>query len=510
MTKSKIFFWFLIAFILGIAFASFVPPSIPAVWAVFVLGGMMAVFGLLEVNVRQLVSVAGFAVMLFSFGMFWFIRASQPALGLDQFLDNRLTFEGIVDDEPVRAAKSQRLRVREAGSQARLLITTRHYPEYGYGDVLRISGKITRPENFSEDFNYAAYLAKDDIFYTISFPEIEILGHGKGNKLYEFLFLVKDAFSAALNRHLPEPHASFMTGLILGERKSFPATLTEQLQITGTTHLVALSGYNITIVADALLKMLTFFFIPFIWAFPAAVVGIILFTLLTGASASVVRAAIMGILVLVARREGRQYRMLNALTLAAAAMLFSNPKILRFDTAFELSFLATFGLIYVAPVLDRYYGRIKLRLKLLARDAKLIRENRDLRQRSGKKSFLRDTLLSTLAAQFMVLPLLVYNFGRLSLVSPLANLAVVLFVPATMFFGFVTGGLALLGDWLGQLPAAVAWTLLHYELGAISFFAQFPLAALDIPRLGSAVVIGFYLIVAFWLWRKNRSHVKRQ
>lgn len=510
MTKSQIFFWLLVSFILGVAIASFIPPSIPLVWAVFVLGGAVAAFGALDALARRQIVIAGFALMIFSFGMFWFARSSRPALGLDRFLERRLTFEGIVDDEPVRTAKSQRVVVRENKSQTRILLATRQYPEYRYGDVLRISGRITRPENFSEDFDYAAYLAKDDIFYTASFPEIEILERGKGNKLYGFLFRVKGAFAAALNRRLPEPHASFMAGLILGERKSFPPELTEKLQTTGTTHLVALSGYNITIVADALLRTLTFLFIPFSWAFPAAVVGIILFTLLTGASVSVVRAALMGILVLIARRAGRQYRMRNALTLAAAVMLFHNPKILRFDTAFELSFLATLGLVYFAPILGRRYEKAKLHLTPLARDTGFVRGNRGFRKPPGKKSFFRDVLLSTLSAQLAVLPLLVYNFGKLSLVSPIVNLAVIPFIPATMFFGFITGGAALAADWLAKVPAAAGWALLHYELGAIDFFSRFPSAALDVPQFGFFTATGLYLVVAFWLWRENKSKAKRK
>ncbi|MBI2096906.1 MAG: ComEC family competence protein [Candidatus Sungbacteria bacterium] len=509
-SKSQIFFWLLIAFILGVAFASFVPPSMPLIWAVFVLGGTTAVFGALDAEKRKKAIIAGFAVMVFAFGLFWFARSSRAVAGLDRVSGERLTWEGMVDDEPVRTAKSQRVVVREKVSGLKMLVTTRQYPEYRYGDIVKISGKIEKPENFSDDFDYAAYLAKDDIFYVMSFPEIEVLERGRGSGLYRFLFQIKYSFSSALNRHLPEPHASFMAGLILGERKSFPPELTEKLQATGTTHLVALSGYNITIVADAFLKTLTFFFIPFSWAFGVAILGIMLFTMLTGAAASVVRAAIMGILVLVARREGRQYQMRNALALAAAAMLFVNPKILRFDAAFQLSFLATLGLVYVAPVFERGYEKIKLRFIPLLRGAKLIRESRDLRHRPSRKYFFRDVLVSTLSAQFIVLPLLVYNFGKLSLVGPLANVAVVPFIPATMFFGFVAGGAALVNDFLARVPAAAGWAMLHYELGAIDFFSRFSWASAEVRWLGPAVAVGLYFLIVFWLWREYKSKYRRK
>ncbi|MBI2055463.1 MAG: ComEC family competence protein [Candidatus Sungbacteria bacterium] len=505
MTKSQILFWLLAAFILGVAIASFSPASLSMVWAVFVLGGVMASFGMLRRETRQKAIVVGFSLVTLSFGLFWFARSSRVVSSFDPALDGRLIFRGIISDEPVRTAGSQRFIVREEKSGARVSVTARQHPEYRYGDALKIGGKIARPENFSRDFDYAAYLAKDGVFYVMSFPEVEFLEGGKGSRLYQLLFGIKGAFAAALNRHLPEPHASFMSGLILGERKSFPPALTEKLQLTGTTHLVALSGYNITIVADALLKTLTFFFIPWVSAFYVALAGIALFTLLTGAQASVVRAAVMGILVLIARREGRQYRMRNALVLAGALMLLHNPMLLRLDTGFQLSFLATLGLIYIAPLLAGSYDKIKLRLIPLLRRARLIRERREFRRSLRKKSFLGDILFSTLAAQLAVLPLIVYRFGKLSLVSPLANLALLPFIPATMFFGFITGGLGLISDWLARISGAVAWALLHYELRAIDLFSQFRFASVEPPKFGWLALAAAYSIIVFWFVSRSKN-----
>ena len=390
------------------------------------------------------------------------------------------------------------------GGGAQFRVATRPYPEYRYGEALTLGGRIEEPENFSDDFDYRAYLAKDDIYFVMAFPNIERVAVGGGNPLYRFLFSLKREFSGKLSRYLAEPHAAFMAGLLLGERQSFSPEFSEQLKTTGTSHIVALSGYNITIVAEALMSTLMFLFLPFAWAFWVAIAGIVAFTLLTGAAASVVRAAVMGVLVLVAHRAGRVYRVRNAIAFAAAAMLLANPKLLRFDVGFQLSFFATLGLVYGTPLIERAYNRASMRLALFVRDLGLVRERRE-RPRRGRKPFLKGVFISTMAAQLAVLPLIVYHFGTLSLVAPIANLAILPVIPTTMFFGFLSGGLAFVSDALASAAAAAAWALLAYELGAIGFFARLPYAALAVPWLGLIALLGGYAFAGWRLWHDYRQ-----
>lgn len=509
MTKSQIFFWLLVSFIAGVAVASYLPFTVPVIGAVFGLGGAIAAFGLLKLPERGCIAVGGFVAIAAAFGVFWFLRADRELpSALRESVGQRIQVEGTVVGEPERSARSQRVLVAVGIAEEKILLTARPFPAYRYGDRIRAAGRLERPENFSEDFDYAAFLAKDDIFSTMSFPEVEIVARDQGRTLHRILFHIKSAFADALERHLPEPHAAFMAGLLLGERQSFPTELSARLRVTGTSHLVALSGYNITIVGDALLKTLMFVFIPLTWAFWLAAAGIVGFTLLTGAAASVVRAALMGILVLVARRAGRRYHIQNALCLAAAAMLLHNPKILRFDVGFQLSFLATLGLVYGAPVVERWYERAKLRFIPPARDAGLIRDVRDAPRHEHRRFFLRDVLIATLSAQLAVLPLLVLRFGQLSLVSPFANLAILPLIPATMFFGFATGGISFLSDSLGRLAAGASWFLLEYELAAIGFFARLPGAAWETGGVGAATVLAIYLSVGYRRWRSRRHEAR--
>jgi competence protein ComEC len=509
-SKSKIFFWLCVAFVAGVAVASFVSASPVLVWAFFIFGCVGIIFGVTRFQHNARMFWYGCAILVFAAGMFrfWQISSVSPVLP-DDLLGQSVLFEALVADEPVRKPKSQQVVVvlendlptRGAQAGAKILLILRPYPQFQYGDILKISGKIEEPENFTDDFDYRAYLAKDGIFYLARFPVVEKIGESGAGILKQKLFLLKSKFSENLSRFLPEPHASFMAGLILGERKSMPPTLLDEFAKTGTTHIVALSGYNISIVADSFLKFLGWFSLPFSWSFALAVAGIIAFTILTGASASIVRAAIMGILVLVARREGRLYHVRNALVFAGAVMVFQNPKILRFDAAFQLSFLATLGLVYVSPVVDAYMERLKMRVQ------DFFGVPRDERGffRARKKTFVREIFTATIAAQVFVLPLLIFNFGRVSLVSPLSNLAVLIMIPATMLFGFLTALAGFLFSPLAHLFSWVSWVLLEYELSAISFFASIPFASVSFFIPYGILLVPLYGLIGYWVFRKNQE-----
>lgn len=480
MTKSQIFFWLLMAFVVGIALASFVRFSVAALGALLALGGAVAAFGLLELVGRERVVVAGFVLIAFALGALRFLATEVPSASpLAARVGERITVRGLVVAEPMRRPQSQELTLRAAESGERMFIRTRPFPEYGYGDRLRLVGRLATEER--PDGRSALGMA---------FPDVAVLARGEGSPLFRRLLAVKTAFARGLRAHLPEPEGSFLAGLLLGERQDFPLSLRDDLRTTGTAHIVALSGYNITIIADNLLKALAFVAVPPAAAFWAAAGGIIAFVAVTGAAASAVRAAVMGVLVLVAKREGRIYRARNAIALAAAGMLLADPRLLRFDLGFQLSFLATLGLIYLAPALERWLAGVHRRWGARRYDA-------DFRWRPGR---LAGIAITTIAAQFAVLPLLVYRFGELSLVAPFVNLVILPFVPATMFAGFLTGLASLVSATLGRIAAAPAWILGHAELSAIAFFARLPGAGVGAHGVATflAAVFALLLVVALF------------
>ena len=141
--------------------------------------------------------------------------------------------------------------------------------------------------------------------------------------------------------------------MTVGAQESLGEKLQDNFRKTGIAHIVVLSGYNVTIVSEAIMRV--FSFLQNVFKFSFGGIAIIFFVLMTGASATAVRAGIMAILVIIARITGREYDALRALLIAGVIMIIQNPKILAFDSSFQLSFMATLGLLYVSPRIYKYF-----------------------------------------------------------------------------------------------------------------------------------------------------------
>lgn len=499
MSKSRVFLFLLLSFIAGVFCASFL--DIPILF----LGGIF-VFGIFLISVfwrKKPAMLAGFLILFFVLGLWRCDAVQKEELFAVRKFNNKGEFliRGKIVAEPDRRDFNQKF-VFEAQKieingewrdvSGKILVTSRRFPEYQYGDELEISGKIQAPENF-DDFDYIGYLAKDDVYSLIKYPKIKKI-NGEELSVFGILFKIRQKFETALGLILPEPHSSFLAALILGARKTLPPELTENLIVSGTTHIVALSGFNITIISSFLISLLTMFLIRRGVAFWISISAIAAFTLMTGAMASVVRAAIMGILVLWAQRESRFYSITNAVVFAGALMIFVNPKILRWDIGFQLSFAATLGLIYISPIFKIWLTSNKIGKPIISFKQKVL-EN------------FKEIFYLTASAQIATLPLILYHFGRLSLVALFANLAILPVIPLTMFFGFLAGGLALVSVFLGKIAAASVFILLSYEMAAVNFFAKIPLASVSLPSLSISLIFFIYLGLIFGIviCRKRRQ-----
>jgi competence protein ComEC len=496
MSKSQIFLYLCLSFILGVFIQSLL--NIPlALWLGILSLGIISAAIFWSQN-KKLV-VAGFCLMILAGGA---VRTSQVLItesSLKQYNDppaggGEIVLIGVIVDEPDERSDSIRYKivVKKVGKQkiiGNILLVAKKYPDYNYGDQLEISGKLKTPQNF-EDFDYQKYLAKDEIYSVVYYPEVKLLSSSQGSKIKAALFWVKNKFENSIEQILAEPQASFLAGLLLGEKRGLPTDLMADFSRTGTTHIIALSGYNITIIAFSLMALFNFFMVRRQISFWLAVVVIILFVLMTGASASAARAAVMGILMLLALQVGRLYSIRNALVFAGALMIYFNPKILAWDVGFQLSFIATLGLVYLSPILQSWLGK---------------KSDKDEPQKSPLG--WREILVATLSAQIAVMPLLLINFGQLSLIAPLANLLILFFIPITMLFGFLAGLAGIFWLALGQILAWPAWLLLTYEIKITEFLAKVPLAALAVKWnwwLGA----GYYLVLAYFVWRFGERNKK--
>lgn len=500
MHKSQIFFLILLSFILGVLAGSFFDISNRATLiAAIICALLIAVFyrrGSRLLNVKF--ALAAFFTLFFLAGVLRFNIVNSRQHNLQKFAEAqeqvidpqnkhpiKITVLGYVSDEPEISGDKQRLAFYARQLSAppfridtdeKVLITVPLFPRYSYGEHLEIYGQIKKPENFS-DFDYEAYLAKDGVFTTMFYPEIKRtdLNFSFYEKtkisLFRKIFAVKNAFENSINRSVAEPNAAFIGGILLGSRSQIPQEVKDAFARTSTSHILAISGYNITMIAVIISAIfLLFFRRP--TAFWFSLAGVALFTILTGAQASVVRAAIMGALVLTAKREGRLNDPRNAIVLAGGAMIAVNPNILRYDIGFQLSFVATLGLIYVAPVLEKYFAKLP------------------------KFFEFRETFIMTISAQLFVLPLLLYYFKNLSLTSLPANIIVLPMIPFAMLLGFISGLAGMIIPILGQFFGYFAWLLTSVELGIIKLFAAPKWAAISAGLPWYGVIAAYILMVA--------------
>jgi competence protein ComEC len=286
---------------------------------------------------------------------------------------------------------------------------------------------------------------------------------------------VKGLVAEKVNQLWHEPHASFMAGLLYGYRGGL-GSLNEAFNRTGVTHIIAISGYNISIVASILFAVLVKgFWINRKKAFWGILIGIGLFVLFTGASASVVRAGIMGSLVLLARQLGRQKAIANVLALTALLMTLHNPFVLLWDAGFQLSFVAVVGLIYLAPLLAPKFEKIP-------------------------EAFgLRESVVSTLSAIIATLPLIAYQFGRVSLVALPANILILWLIPFLMMLGFLAVMLSFIFMPVAQVIAWIAWAGLSYIILVVKWLSGLGFASVSVvvPFVVVLVLYGMFVKVLF-------------
>ena len=392
------------------------------------------------------IAIAFFIFLLFFFGIFYYHLYNNVEESSRNIVFNKtIAFSGIVSQEPQLSEKFQKLELKLLPPSAgAIVLLVSLSPEINYGDVIRGEGAIESPSGSG----------REPIAF---FPKIEISGHHQGFWLKEKLVDFKKSLISQFGKFLPSDSAALLGGLTFGWRGNFTQELKQQMSLSGTTHLVALSGYNITILVLAVAALFGYFFSRRITFYSTGVI-IFLFVLMVGGEASVLRAAIMGFLTLLARELGRLYSVRNAVALTAAAMIFVNPNFL-FDIGFSLSFLSLLGIVYLEPSFKKFF-------RTCPEPSRRVGDKK-------KESFLswRENGITTLSAQLAVAPLLIQNFGQFSLTSIAANILILEFVPLTMFLGFLLAGAGLLSHYLGFLIALPINILLQYEVYVIKLFS---------------------------------------
>lgn len=422
-------------------------------------------------------------IFVFCLGAMYFHYFDKKVpTSLEALVGSSVDLSGVIIDEPDKRENNQKLTIKidEKYEQVKtkILATVPLEREYKYGDKVDISGILEKPENFTthqeKNFDYINYLRKDKIFYLMNYPYVDVVESGGGNIIKRHLFSFKKKFLDKIDFAVSKPESLLLGGLILGERASFSAELRQEFIDTGTIHIVALSGYNVTIIAEWIIKI--FAFLPLGLAFSFGILGILLFVIMAGGMPTAVRAGTMAVLALVARATSRDYDVGRGLVLAGVLMILSNPFVLAYDVSFQLSFVATIAVIYLAPRWEKYFMWVTKRFNL------------------------RDVLSVTFSAYVFVLPFILYKMGNLSLTALPANILVLPFIPITMFFGFMTGFFGLFWSYLSLPFGYIAYLLLHYELSVIHFLANLSFSAFVVPDFPLFLVLIFYIYFIYYLF----------
>lgn len=375
---------------------------------------------------------------------------------LDGAVGERVTIVGTVVREPdVREAFIQLTTKTEVGT---VLVRTDRFTSVAYGDVILASGKIQKPEAFKTDtghvFNYPMYLYAHGVTHVMSFADVVVEERGKGNWVIAELIALKHWFIAGIEKALPEPESALLAGLLLGEKRGLGEDLTESFRAAGVIHIIVLSGYNVALVINTVREGLQQV-LPRTAALGSAGIVALLFMLMTGASETAVRATLMALVVLAAKALHRPADGVRILLVVAAAMAVWNPYLVLFDLSYQLSVLATFGLVTLAHHFVPYL--VWLRSKALI-----------------------EIVSTTLATQVAVLPLLVFSVGQVSLIALVTNILVLVFVPYAMLAGFCAALVASVSTALAFPLSAVAYALLRYIIEVSVLLGSVPYAAVNL------------------------------
>lgn len=485
LPACRIFTIFALAALAGLALASFYALKFDfLVFAIITLTLLFA--GLLNFFLKNYwLYLLAFALIFFFAGISYFSLFDQDNKKIALPYDQTLEIDGKIVKRPDVDYNRQQATIEIVSasldgnmvdiSGALLLAKLPHYPSAYYGDRLRFTAKIEKPAQI-EDFDYAKYLRRFFIYGIVSNPSGVVLDSSQLNisdRLIRGIYTIPARMEESLNRILPEPQASLAAGILIGAKRNMPDDFKKDLSTTGLTHIVALSGYNITIIV-AVFSWVLLGFVSRKWVFLISLAFIVIFVFLTGVSSSVLRAAIFSMMIVFGRTYGKAGDMTNLMLLAALSMVLVNPYLLVSDLGFQLSFLAFAGLIYLSPILNKVFSKTK---------AALLPEG------------IYKPLIETLSAQMAVFPLLLTAFGTISIIGPIANLFVIWIIPYAMLASLISAVAGVVAWCLGKATIPITWPFLEYIVLVVQNFAKVPFAAIQTTSGYWIIGLGLYLLM---------------
>ncbi len=510
MSKGRIFLLLNLSFVGGVFLFMLFKMSLVFIYFLGVGFIILAAVFWKEKKVKLIAFLGLFFILGFLRGYLHENKILEEKSAYNSLIDKEVILKGMVSGEIFESEKSSqivlsRLSLRSAVPSAttalplpgKILLFAEHGVFYDYGTLLQVKGKVSLAKPFGY-FDYPRYLQQQRIYAIIFRPEISAIKENQGNFLlapttnilvwgHSQVFKVKDKFKEAAGYILPEPGVSVFKAMTLGLKKEVPKEVKENFRRSGVSHLMAVSGLHVSIIAMILLFLLLGLGLWRKHAFYLALAGIFFFVILVGAPPSAIRAGIMGFLLLLAVHLGRLSRATSAIVFAAAVMLLINPILIE-TVSFQLSFLATLGIIHLFPLFEKLF---------------LIQVPDILK--------LKSIFWVTISAQAATLPVIIYHFKEASIIAPLINILVLPVVPFIMTFGLIAVFFYLLAKILGLVLAWPCFLLLEYLLFVVKLGSSFRFAAFEIKNFNLFFLIIYYLALIwlyFYLKKKIREKEK--
>ncbi len=474
MTERAII-WLAFGFLAGVFIASFISLGTSLVFTTALLSG--ALFFVSQRRHAPRVFLLASMFLGVSMGLFHTYMSFYTPNTYDALVGSPVVLEGIIVDDPERRPTTTHVVVRtDHAPDEYVLLYGDRFHDVVYGDRVRVEGVLEYPHAFSDNtgtriFRYPEFLAKDHVRYVMHRPAITVLVSDEYTDLFSFLFSIKHRFTDAVHLMLVEPKASLASGITVGERQALTEYWKEVFIRTGLIHIVVLSGFNITLIVGAVLAILHALTARRRVHFFVGVLIIMLFVLMTGASPTGVRAGIMASIAMLAVYTHRDFDALRALFFAAVCMVAWNPYVLVFDPGFQLSVIATFGLVYASPVFHVLFHRVP------------------------EAGALREIVASTFATYLFVLPYLLFMSGTWSFIALPINILVLPFIPLAMSLVFGGALFSMLIPALAPWFGAPAYAILSYVLWIAEQSASLSYAAYTMPAFSFWIVLCMYLLL---------------
>ncbi len=411
----------------------------------------------------------GFGICIF----FTILGSWYVGIRYEQFMSvkvpygEHITFEGCISNEPKITNASQEVKVSISSPfYGDVRIRMRSSESVAYGDCFHGVGVVSRPPEMQ-----VSYFLKERMYGTIQYPKLSLLEKRKEMFLGSLMISMRKTIMQTFQSALSRDEAIFLAGLTIGAKGEFGDKLQTAMKKSGTTHLVALSGYNIMIIISALMLG----FVRFMKKRYAIIVTgffVFLFCIFAGGESSLVRAAILGCIGMVAGEFGRKFDVRQAVVVAAVAMALINPFVLVFDVGFQLSFAAFLGIAYCSPALMELFHM------------------------KDEQKRIKNLFIDALSAQLATLPIIAMQFGTISFVGIISGLILLELIPITMGLGFIASFFSFISSSLALIPLLFARVFLVFELWIIKLFGTIPFFEW---KMGPTIFILYYVLLVIFI-----------